>query len=240
MKNVSYWKQHYVIESDADEIERKIRRTHFVSGSSKFELIYFEQGKDAPNILISQGSGGHAYIFAELACLMHFCGYNVFVMPKHGGFTISQLVDRHADALAHISQSFNDRIGVFGEGLGVYASFYLALAGSSPMRSIACLNGPAILTEEKFQRTILEGTKGAAKRRRQLLHLVRILVKLFPWVKMRISTYLDFKELVDTQEDNRKIEEPLVRSFDADPDFDERYPLSAIISLVSSPPPRPL
>lgn len=240
MRNSNYWKKHYVIETDAEEIERKIRRTHFVSGGRKFELIYFEQGKNAPSILISRGSGGHAYIFAELAYFMHFCGYNVFVMPKHGGFTISQLEDRHADALAHISQSFNDRIGVFGEGLGVYASFYLALAGSSPMKSIACLNGPAILTEDKFHKTIFEGTKDSAKRRRQLLPFVRILAKIFPWAKMRISAYLDFKELIDTEEENRKIEEPFVRAFDNDPDFDMFYPLSAIMSLVSTPAPKPL
>lgn len=46
--------------------------------------------------------------------------------------------------------------------------------------------------------------------------------------------------MVDTKEENRRIEEPMVRSFDADPDFDRRYPLSAIMSLVSTSPPKPL
>jgi hypothetical protein len=102
IKNRNYWKEHYVIEMDADEIERNIKLTHFVSAGKEFELVYFEKGKDAPNILISQGSGGHAYIFAELAYLMHLRGYNVFIMPKHGGQTINKLVIRHADALAQI------------------------------------------------------------------------------------------------------------------------------------------
>jgi hypothetical protein len=48
--------------------------THFVSAGKAFELVYFEKDNDAPNILISQGSGGHAYIFAELAYLMHLRG----------------------------------------------------------------------------------------------------------------------------------------------------------------------
>ena len=61
----SYWKQYYVLETDADEIERHLQRTTFPSGGKQFELIYFEEGKNAPTILISQGSGGHAYVFAE-------------------------------------------------------------------------------------------------------------------------------------------------------------------------------
>ena len=47
--------------------------------------------------------------------------------------------------------------------------------------------------------------------------------------------------MVDTlDEENRKIEEPIVHSFDTDPDFDMRYPLSAIMSIVSTPPPKDL
>ncbi len=51
----SYWKQYYVLETDADEIERHLQRTTFRSGGTQFELIYFEEGKNAPTILISQG-----------------------------------------------------------------------------------------------------------------------------------------------------------------------------------------
>ncbi len=53
----SYWKQYYVLETDADEIERHLQRTTFPSGGKQFELIYFEEGKNAPTILISQGVG---------------------------------------------------------------------------------------------------------------------------------------------------------------------------------------
>lgn len=225
---------------DADEIERNIKLTHFVSAGKEFELVYFEKGKDAPNILISQGSGGHAYIFAELAYLMHLRGYNVFIMPKHGGQTINKLVIRHADALAHISNTFSDNIAVFAEGLGCYAVFYLALAGGV-MKSMACLNGPAILTEDKFHKAILEGNDAITKRRRRLFPFIRLLGKLFPWITLPVYTYLDFPEMVDIEEEeNRRIEEPIVHSFNMDPDFDIRYLLSAIMSIVSTPPPRDL
>lgn len=241
MKNRNYWKEHYVIEEiDADEIERNIKLTHFVSAGKELELVYFEKDKDAPNILISQGSGGHAYIFAELAYLMHLRGYNVFIMPKHGGQTINKLVSRHADVLAHISNTFGNKIGVFAEGLGCYAVFYLALTGGV-MKSMACLNGPAILTEEKFHKNILEGDDAVTKRRRRLLPFIRLLGKLFPWITLPIYTYLDFPEMVDKEdEENRRIEEPVVSSFGTDPDFDMRYPLSAIMSIVSTPPPKDL
>ena len=87
--------------------------------------MYFEKGKDAPNIVISQGSGGHAYIFAELAYLMHLRGYNVFIMPKHGGQTINKLVIRHADALAQISNTFSDKIGYSPKDWDAMRSFIL-------------------------------------------------------------------------------------------------------------------
>jgi len=44
----SYWKQHYVLETDADEIERHLQRTTFPSGGKQFALISFEAGKNAP------------------------------------------------------------------------------------------------------------------------------------------------------------------------------------------------
>ena len=111
----------------------------FASAGWAFELVSFKRGRDHPSILISRGSGGHAYVFAELAYLMHRQGYNVFVMPRHGGHTIAELVTRHADALSEIARRYNDRIGVYAEGLGGFAAFYLALA-HGPLRSIALQN----------------------------------------------------------------------------------------------------
>lgn len=214
--------------------------THFVSDGKNFELIYFEKGKDAPNILISQGSGGHAYVFAELAYKMHLKGYNVFIMPKHGGYTIKELMERHRDALNHISSNFSKRIGVFSEGLGGFVVFYLALA-HGPVKSIVCQNSPGILTEKKFQKAVFQGKGDTAERREKVLPVLKILAKLFPKLKLPISTYLNFKELIDTKEENREIEVRLVENgYLNDPDFDKSYPLSAITSLLVTPPPNPL
>ncbi len=240
MKNRTYWKSHYVLETDADEIERNIRLASFPSGIGNHELVCFEESKEAPNILISQGSGGHAYVFAELGYLMHLSGYNVFIMPKHGGLTISELLQRHVDAAEYITNNFNDRIGVFGEGLGGFVVFYLALA-RGPVRSVVCQNSPGILTEQKFQQAIMEGEGGAGRRSRRVVPLLRVLVKLLPRMKLPISLYLDWMELIDNKEKNRDVETHLVKEgYMEDPDFDKWYPLSAIMSLVSTPPPSPL
>ena len=239
MTDKRYWKNHYVIQTDANNIERNIKSTVFSSGGKNFELLYFEKDKYTPNILISQGSGGHPYIFAELGFLMHLHGYNVFIMPRHGGKTINELMMRHMDALNHISSEFNAKIGVFSEGLGGYASFYSALAGC-PAKAMVFQNAPAILTEEQFHAAIFQGNETAARRRKRLLPLLKPLSKLFPWVMLPISIYLDFQELVDTKKENQEIEAPIVQSFRADPDFDRHYPLSAIMSLVQTPPPRHL
>jgi len=235
----SYWKQHYVLETDADEIERHLHRTTFLSGGKQFELTYFEEGKNAPTILISQGSGGHAYIFAELGYRMHLRGYNVFLMPKHGGSTICELMPRHKNALEHIATHWNDRIGVFAEGLGGFVVFYLALT-PSPMKSVVFQNAPAILTEATFRAAILQG-EGAAHRRKIILPLGKLLLSIVPQLKLPISSYLDWEELIDTREGNRAVETRLVKEgYLHDPDFDRWYPLSAIMSLLLTPPPHPL
>jgi pimeloyl-ACP methyl ester carboxylesterase len=240
MRSQSYWKDHYVLETDPEEIERHLTHTRFTSGGKEFELLAFEREKSAPNILVSQGSGGHAYVFAELGYLMHLQGYNVFIMPKHGdGFTINSLVQRHWDAARHICGTFNDRLGVFGEGLGSFVTFYLALA-HGPLKSLVCQNGPAILTEKAFQEAIMRG-KGAAARRKRFLPLLRIAARPFPWIRLPISLYLDWQELIDTKEGAREIERRLVvEGYLKDPDFDRWYRLSSIVSQVSTPPRNPL
>lgn len=239
LRKPTYWKDHYVVETDADEVARRLATLSFASAGREFELIAFERGPAYPCILISQGSGGHAYVFAELAYLMHRRGYNVFVMPRHGGHTIAELVTRHADALAQIARRYNDRIGVYAEGLGGFAAFYLAL-DRGPLRSIVLQNAPAILTEERFHAALLADERGGAGRR-VLLPLATWLAKAFPGIRLPISAYLDFNKLIDTAGPSREVETRLVKEgYRRDPDFDRWYPLPAILSLVSTPPPRPL
>lgn len=238
MKNSEYWKKYYVIETNSNEIERSIKMTRFSSGANQYDLVSFVKNKEASNILISPGSGGHAFVFAELGYQMHLKGYNVFVMPRHGGVTISELLPRHHDALRHIGSNYNNRIGVFGEGLGGFATFYLSLAGGQ-MKSAAYQNAPVIMTEKKFQDAMKVGG-GAARRRRMLLPFVKVLSRILPRIKLPIRFYLDFKEMVDSKKENREIEAPLIERFSKDPDFDKRYPLSAIMSLVTTPPPNAL
>jgi pimeloyl-ACP methyl ester carboxylesterase len=240
MQTRTYWKAHYVLESDADEIERHLTQTTFISGSKRFALLTFEQGKTAPSILVSQGSGGHAFVFAELGYLMYLRGYNVFIMPKHGdGFTINSLVQRHADAARTICESYNDRLGIFGEGLGGFVAFYLALAHGS-LQSLVCQNAPAILTEPAFRGALTQG-RGASARRKRFLPVLTVTARLFPWVRLPISFYLDWTELIDTTGASKEVETHLVRDgYLQDPDFDKWYRLSSIISQISTPPPNPL
>ncbi|MGZ4942112.1 MAG: hypothetical protein ACXV5P_07390 [Halobacteriota archaeon] len=243
MKDPNYWKKYYVIETDAEVIERSVRSASFTSKDKTFELIYFDKDKNAANILISPDSGGHSYVFAELAYQMHLKGFNVFIMPKHGGYTVSKLLARHFDTLKHISGSFNDRIGIFGEGLGGYVAFYLALA-RGPAKSIACQNSPAIMTEKEYHHALVNDSgpwTSSARRRKIIMPLAKLLVRIFPDVKLPISSYLDWKALIDTNEKNREIETRLVTGgYLNDPDFDKWYPLSAITSLISTPPPNPV
>lgn len=239
MKNPTYWKTHYVVEANAEEIDRNIKLANFTSGGQSFGLVYFERDKDAPSILISPGEAGHSYVFAELGYLMHQKGYNVFIMPKHGNSaTISELIQRHRDALAYIKNNFNDRIGVFAEGFGGYAVFYLALDHGT-MKSAVYQNAPAILTEPEWLK-VISGNEGAARRRKLIIPFGKVIVKIFPNIKLPIWMYLDFSKMLDTNVETRRAEEPLVKNYLADPDFDTWKTLAAAMSLVTTPPPNPL
>jgi pimeloyl-ACP methyl ester carboxylesterase len=183
-------------------------------------------------------------VFAELAYHLHLAGYNVFLMPKHGGRTIEQLLARHRAALEHISTQMDGPISVYGEGLGGYVVFYLALAHTPQVSSVACQNSPAILTEPAYHQALLTDGgpwRKAARRRRLLLPILTRLPKIAARVPVPVSTYLPWKDLIDTREDTRDVERRLVLyGYLTDPDFDRWYPLSAVMSLLTTPPPAPL
>lgn len=233
----TYWKN-YVLESDAALIEERLKTTSHNFHGEEVEIIYFESATDAPCVLISPGSAGHPLVFAELGYLIHQAGYNVFFMPKHGSATVRELIDRHAAVLDYINTQFNNRVGVYSEGLGGYVCFYAALA-HLPFKSLICQNSPALLTEQEFQTAIING-KGAATRRRWLMPVMKFLLYIMPNMKIPIRVYLDFKEMVDTRGDKADVEKALVEKYLHDPDFDRSYTLSAVMSLISTPPPNAL
>lgn len=234
MKYPDFWKTHYVLESNSNEIEIELKETKFISDSNVFSLIYFEHGKDAPNILISQGSGGHPYVFAELGYQIYLKGYNVFIMPKHGGNSIQKLIQRHDDAIRYIFDNFNDRIGIYSEGLGGFVTFYLSFTNNS-LKSAIYQNSPAILTEKEYHAAVLQG------KTKRIFPLAKILYKISPNIKLPISAYLNWEDLIDPIEPSHKIETRMVKEgYLKDPDFDKKYPLSAIMSLMNTPLPKPL
>ena len=89
---------------------------------------------------------------------------------SHGGRTVNQLVGRHQEVLQYIGRKFNDRIGLYGEGLGGYVAFYRAIA-HAPIVSLICQNAPAILTEPAYHRALLNdhGPWARSVRRRRVM-----------------------------------------------------------------------
>ena len=234
MPDPAYWRR-YVLELDPEEVERRLEVVPLRCGDETLELLHFGSRRSDPVIVISPGSAGHAYVFAELAYRIHARGFTALVMPKQGGRTISELVDRHDAALRAITARWNDNIGVFAEGLGGYVVFYVALGGG-PMRSAIYQNAPAILDEPDFRAAVMSGS--GSTRRAALLPIMRAAARVFPRMKLPISTYLDFREMVDPVEPTHAVETRLIESYLGDPDFDRRYPLAASLSLLDTPPPR--
>lgn len=163
-------------------------------------------------------------------------------MPKHGGSTVEELLRRHVAAVEHIASSFNRLIGVFGEGLGGYVVFYLALAHAGA-KSIVCQNSPAIMNERMYHDALVSETgpwAGAARRRKFMMPVGRLAVRALPNLKLPVSSYLDWKAIIDPRNGSRQIEQRLVDAYLRDPDFDTSYPLAAVMSLISTAPPKPL
>jgi hypothetical protein len=236
--NQNSWKRDYVLRSSPHEIQDRLSTTQFATGGRTWELLCFLESPEARNVLLSPGSAGHAYVFAELAYLIHRHGHNVFVMPRQGSTPLAELVERHIAAARHIAKDHAGAIGLYGEGLGGYAAFYVALA-HGPVQSLVCENSPGILTERDFHVAILAGG-GAARRRRWLLPALKLLSLVAPWLPVPIPLYLDFAEMIDSEEPAHSIEARIIQAYRHDPDFDKWYSLDAVLSLLSTPPPRPL
>ncbi|MEZ4666524.1 MAG: hypothetical protein R3E39_01170 [Anaerolineae bacterium] len=74
-----------------------------------------------------------------------------------------------------------------------------------------------------------------------MIPLAKPLVRILPNVKLPISSYLDWKAIIDTNEESHALERQLVvEGYLHDPDFDKWYSLSTIMSLISTPPPNSL
>lgn len=162
-------------------------------------------------------------MFAELGYEMHRRGYNVFIMPRHGGHTVSTLLRRHRDALDYVIHSANSHVGMYGEGLGGYVGFYLALAGG-PMKSLVCENSPAVLTDRSYYDAVMSDGgpwTSAVRRRKLMLPVVAVLARIVPGLRIPIWSYLDWTALIDERAGARDVEQMLVESgYRHDPDFD--------------------
>lgn len=234
MKDHNYWKN-YVYEIDIKEIENNLKKTTFKSRGLKLSLKYFEKDKNAPNILYSPGTGYYALPHVELLYYMYRRGYNTFGIDfqghgdsegGRGDFTINELVENCNDAVKYISSNFNNRIGAFGNSLGGFVTFYLGLA-QGPVKSIVCQNA-AVLTEKKFQDEVAEKIG-------KLLPLGKLLVKLFPKGRIPIKLYVDHDGFRETKREKEELEKYI-----KDPDIIKKYTLRAVLSQISTPPPKPI
>ena len=70
MRDPDYWRR-YPVETTPDEIRRVLKRATFSSAGGDLELLMFERRAASPSVVISPGSAGHAFVFAEL-------GYRVY------------------------------------------------------------------------------------------------------------------------------------------------------------------
>ena len=98
MRDRDYWRR-YPVETIPGEILGMLKRVPFSSTGEDFELLMFEHGAASPTVVISPGSAGHAFVFAEPGYLVYERGYNVFIMSKYGGRTVDELVQRHEAGL---------------------------------------------------------------------------------------------------------------------------------------------
>ena len=235
MKDNKYWKN-YVHDIDADEIEKNIKKTTFKSRGMDLNLTYFEKNKNGPNILCIPGISCYGLFYAELLYNMYLSGYNVFVLDfqghgdsagARGDFTINEILQNVKDAVKYISNNFNNKIGVFGGSFGGFIAFYLALSDEPKISSVVCHN-PAILTEKKFHDEVIKKVKF-------FLPALKMLVKIFPKLKIPTSIYVDDEAFFETEREKKDADK-----FKKDPDAVMRYTLRGVMSQITTAPPGPI
>jgi alpha-beta hydrolase superfamily lysophospholipase len=233
MKTRDYWKK-YLCETDAAEIERNLKQATFKSRYLNLSLKYFESGKDAPNILWVVGTGCYSMYLAELGYHMHLRGFNTFGIDfqghgdsegKRGDFNLNELTRNCFDAAIYIVENYNRRIGAVGVSMGGFITFYLSLSHSH-VKSIACLN-PGIVSEKAF--------KDEVTRLRKVPPMAGAIARLFPKIMIPTERCVDFMGLARTEREKRHVEIYL-----NDPNIVKRYALRAVMSLISTPPPKPV
>lgn len=233
MKNRDYWKN-YLCDTKAAEIERNLKQATFKSQYLSLSLKYFENGKDAPNILWVAGTGCYSMYLAELGYHMHLRGFNTFGIDfqghgdsegTKGDFTLNELARNCFDAAIYIIENYNRRLGVVGVSMGGFITFYLGLSHSH-VKSIACLN-PGIVNEKEFRDEVT--------RLRRIPPMAGAIARLFPRVTIPTERCVDFVGLARTEREKRHVETYL-----NDPNIVKRYTLRAVMSLISTPPPSPI
>jgi hypothetical protein len=100
------------------------------------------------------------------------------------------------------------------------------------------------MTEQAYREALLTDGGPWAKsvrRRRLMMPLITPLARLIPGLKVPVSSYLSWKDLIDRRADVAAVEQRLVvDGYLQDPDFDRWYPLGAVMSLMTTVPPAPL
>ena len=228
----SYWKN-YVYETDAEQVQRKIRQTTFSSRGLNLGLKYFEKGKDTPSILWVPGTGSYSLYLSELGYHMHLRGYNTFGIDfqghgdsegKRGDFTVNELTQNCIDAATYIANYFNDRIGTIGISLGGLVAFYLGLT-NGPVKSVVCQNG-GILIEKRFHDEVIK---------RRIPTIAKMLARLAPGIKISPQRYLDIYGMAETEREKKHAQNYL-----NDPNVVRGYTLRAVFSQIQTSPPNPV
>lgn len=234
LEDSNYWKN-YVHNMDPDIIEKNIKTATIKSRGLNLNLTYFEKSKSAPNILYIPSTSGYSLFSAELLYNMHLRGYNVFVVDFHGhgksegrrgDATINEISKNCSDAINYISKNFNGKIGVCGASLGGFATLYLGLSDKK-VKSIACQN-PTILTDTEFQEMLTIKSKGS-------LPAIKLLLAIFPEVMFPTITRSNDDSFTETDLERNYFKKSYV-----DPNTVKDYTGLALLSQVSTPPPRPL
>lgn len=233
MINLEYWKK-YLYETDAKEIENNIKKLHFSSLGETLELTYFEKSKNAPNILFITATGDHPYVYAELGYNLFLKGFNVFVIPTiDHDFRFIKIVDQVNDAAKYISENYNDKVGVIGASMGGLVAMYVALSNGKAKSIVA--QDPGIVTEEAFRSALFQKGISNSTLGERLFPFGNVLARIFPKFWFPTKLYLNFKTLIDSNEEMQRLD-----TYFKDPDIVHWYTISALLSMISTPPLNPL
>ncbi len=237
MRDEDYW-FHYVLHEDPENIKKIIEEQFIFSNDIKIHLdIYDGTQPMKGSIIFIHGTSVYGRFYAEFCYRLYKEGFRVIAPDlighglsggMRGHFTMKRFSETIQDVIKFIIEKYGEKPILMGSSLGGIATLYGTAFNDDLLLGAICHNA-AIFNEKAYKRIL--HLSGILK---ILVHLIPLMAKVFPTMKLSVFTYLDFEKLAGS-EFREKIDFLL-----DDPLLTDKYTLTSLNAQLKEPLSKPV